>query len=103
MVRKTKKQVYVEEDTAAMPSYGAGSVYNFERKEEARRKRRGYVTKKINTNDLPYALRLNGKGGKRLLKFSSLFLSVKLLRITNNSQWAKSPIKQSVGVYFEKN
>ena len=65
MVRKTKKQVYVEEDTAAMPSYGAGSVYNFERKEEARRKRRGYVTKKINPDDLPYALRLNGKGGKR--------------------------------------
>ncbi|XP_066929749.1 general transcription factor IIF subunit 1-like [Clytia hemisphaerica] len=65
MVRKTKKQVYVEDDTVAMPTTGAGSVYNYERKEEARRKRRGYITRKISPEDLPYALRLNGKGGKR--------------------------------------
>ena len=65
MVRKTKKQVYVEDDTPAMPTHGAGSVYNFERKEEARRKRRGYVSKEISKEDLPYALRLGGKVGKR--------------------------------------
>ena len=65
MVRKTKKQVYVDDDTAAMPTHGAGSVYNHERKEEARRKRRGYITKEISADDLPYAMRLNGKGGKR--------------------------------------
>ena len=65
MVRKTKKQVYIEDDTAAMPTHGAGSVYNQERKEEARRKRRGYVRKEISAEDLPYAMRLNGKGGKR--------------------------------------
>lgn len=65
MVRKTKKQVYVEEEAASMPTYGAGSVYNYERKEEARKKRRGYITREINLDDLPYALRLGGKGGKR--------------------------------------
>ena len=65
MVRKTKKQVYVEEETTNVPQYGAGSVYNFDRKEEARRKRRGYATKEIDPDDLPYALRLDGKGGKR--------------------------------------
>lgn len=65
MVRKTKKQLYVEEDTAAMPTYGAGSVYNYERKEEARKKRRGYIPREVKTEDLPYALRLDGKGGKR--------------------------------------
>ena len=67
MVRKTKKQVYVEDDTVTMPSHGAGSVYNHDRKEEARRKRRGYITKTISSDDLPYALRLNGKGGKRFV------------------------------------
>ena len=65
MVRKTKKQVYVEEEVSALPTHGAGSVYNFERKEEARKKRRGYIQRKINCDDLPYALRLGGKGGKR--------------------------------------
>lgn len=65
MVRKSKKQVFAEEDIAAMPTHGAGSVYNYERKEEARKKRRGYTERKINTDDLPYALRLGGKGGKR--------------------------------------
>ena len=65
MVRKSKKQVYIEEDVATMPQYGAGSVYNFDRKEEAKKKKRGYVERKINREDLPYALRLGGKGGKR--------------------------------------
>ena len=65
MVRKSKKQVYHEDDAPTLPTFGAGSVYNFERKEEARRKRRGYIAKEINKDDLPYALRLGGKGGKR--------------------------------------
>lgn len=65
MIRKSKKQVFAEEDVAAMPTHGAGSVYNYERKEEARKKRRGYMERKINTDSLPYALRLGGKGGKR--------------------------------------
>lgn len=65
MLRKSKKQVFAEEDLPAMPTHGAGSVYNYERKEEARKKRRGYTERKINTDDLPYALRLGGKGGKR--------------------------------------
>jgi len=65
MVRKTKKQVYVEEDGPSMPTHGAGSVYNYDRKEEARKKRRGYIERKVNQDDLPYALRLGGKGGKR--------------------------------------
>ena len=67
MVRKTKKQVYIEEEGPAMPTYGAGSVYNFERKEEARRKKRGYIKKEIRQDDLPYALRIGGKGGKRFV------------------------------------
>ncbi|XP_065657204.1 general transcription factor IIF subunit 1 isoform X1 [Hydra vulgaris] len=65
MVRKTKKQLYVEDETSNIPAFGAGSVYNYDRKEEARRKRRGYIMKEINKDDLPYALRLGGKGGKR--------------------------------------
>lgn len=65
MVRKTKKQVFVEEDVSTEPKYGAGSVYNLDRKEEARRKKYGFVKKTVNKEDLPYALRLGGKGGKR--------------------------------------
>lgn len=65
MVRKTKKQIYVEEEGPVQPTHGAGSVYNYERKEEARKKRRGYIERKINADDLPYALRIGGKGGKR--------------------------------------
>lgn len=65
MIRKTKKQVFAEDGATMVPTHGAGSVYNYERKEEARKKRRGYIQRKINTDDLPYALRLGGKGGKR--------------------------------------
>ena len=57
--------MFAEEDVAAMPTHGAGSVYNYEKKEEARKKRRGYAERKVNTDNLPYALRLGGKGGKR--------------------------------------
>ena len=78
MVRKTKKQVYVEDDTATVPTHGAGSVYNHERKEEARRKRRGYITKVISPEDLPYAMRLNGKGGKRFLVI--LYFTIDMIR-----------------------
>jgi len=65
MVRKTKKQAGVAEDVSTNPQFGAGSVYNAEQKEETKMKKRGYQTKTVNREDLPYALRLGGKGGRR--------------------------------------
>lgn len=96
MVRKTKKQVYVEEEVATvMPTYGAGSVYNYERKEEARKKRRGYIKKEVNPDDLPYALRLDGKGGKRYLYIYFIytrFLSANdALQCLVHRKWHRTP------------
>lgn len=65
MIRKTRKQVYVEEEGPTAPQYGAGSVYKSDQKEEAKKKKRGYIRKQVSRDDLPYALRLGGKGGKK--------------------------------------
>lgn len=48
-----------------MPKFGAGSEFGREQREEARRKKYGYVSKKYNPEDQPWVLRTGGKAGKR--------------------------------------
>ena len=54
-----------EKGSETLPSFGAGSVFGKERREEARKKRRGFVTKEKNPEATPWSLRLGGKTGKR--------------------------------------
>lgn len=48
-----------------MPKFGAGSEYGREQRQEARRKKRGYIKKGVKDEDLPWLLKTGGKGGKR--------------------------------------
>lgn len=56
------KQFKTDED---MPKFGAGSEYGRERREEARRKKYGIISKKYNPEDQPWLLKVGGKNGKR--------------------------------------
>lgn len=51
-----------EED---MPKFGAGSEYNRDQKEEARRKKFGIIAKKYNPDAQPWLLKVGGKNGKK--------------------------------------
>jgi transcription initiation factor TFIIF subunit alpha len=48
-----------------MPKFGAGSEFNREQKEEARRKRFGIIAKKYRPEAQPWILKSGGKGGKK--------------------------------------
>lgn len=48
-----------------IPKFGAGSEYGREQKEEARRKKYGYVSKKYNADDQPWLLKVGGKTGRK--------------------------------------
>lgn len=54
-----------ERESENMPTYGAGSEFGRERREEARKKRFGFVPKPKNPEAAPWNLRLGGKTGKR--------------------------------------
>ncbi|GBM64198.1 General transcription factor IIF subunit 1 [Araneus ventricosus] len=56
------KEFKADED---LPKYGAGSEFGREQREEARRKKYGIVSKKYNSEDQPWLLKLNGKAGKK--------------------------------------
>lgn len=45
--------------------YGAGSEYRREEKEEARRRRLGYISRHYNPDDQPWILKCGGKNGKK--------------------------------------
>lgn len=47
------------------PKFGAGSVYNSEQKELARRKKYGISIKNYNPDGQPWHLKLGGKTGKK--------------------------------------
>ncbi|XP_032221967.2 general transcription factor IIF subunit 1 isoform X2 [Nematostella vectensis] len=49
----------------AMPTHGAGSEYGREWREEARKRRRGYMPKTADPKSAPWALKIGGKAGKR--------------------------------------
>lgn len=52
----------IEEET---PKFGAGSEYNRDQKEEARRKKFGIIAKKYNPDAQPWILKVGGKLGKK--------------------------------------
>ncbi|XP_031567889.1 general transcription factor IIF subunit 1-like isoform X2 [Actinia tenebrosa] len=63
MSRPTASTQEKEEDS--MPKSGAGSEYGRERREEARKRRRGYGKKVEDPDAAPWNLKIGGKGGKR--------------------------------------
>jgi len=63
MSRETVSEVDKEEEV--LPKSGAGSEYGRERREEARKRRRGYIKKAADPDGVPWNLKLGGKGGKR--------------------------------------
>lgn len=48
-----------------LPKFGAGSVYNNEQKQIARRKKYGIRTKLYNPDVQPWLLRIGGKSGNK--------------------------------------
>lgn len=55
-----------EKDCEVLPTHGGGSEYGREKREEARKKRRGFAMPKTkDPESAPWSLRLGGKGGKR--------------------------------------
>ena len=54
-----------EKESENLPAFGAGSEFGRERREEARKKRYGIVTKPKDPETAPWNLRLGGKSGKR--------------------------------------
>lgn len=63
-----------------MPKFGAGSEYGREQRQEARRKKRGYIKKGVKDEDLPWLLKTGGKGGKR-------YTGVKEANISQNAAY----------------
>ena len=56
-----------EQESENLPAFGAGSEFGRERREEARKKRRGFVTKPKDREAAPWNLKIGGKSGKRWL------------------------------------
>lgn len=54
-----------ERESENLPTFGAGSEFGRERREEARKKRFGFVPKPKNPEAAPWNLRLGGKSGRR--------------------------------------
>ncbi|XP_033101417.1 general transcription factor IIF subunit 1-like [Anneissia japonica] len=63
MVREDNLTAFKEQDS--MPKFGEGSEYGRERREEARKKKYGIVTKKYKEEDQPWILKQQEKGGKK--------------------------------------
>jgi len=54
-----------EKESENLPSFGAGSEFGRERREEARKKRRGFVTQPKDPEAAPWNLKIGGKSGRR--------------------------------------
>ena len=63
MFRQT--EAVEEKESENLPAFGAGSEFGRERREEARKKRRGFVPKPKNPEAAPWNLKLGGKSGRR--------------------------------------
>lgn len=55
-----------EKESENLPAFGAGSEFGRERREEARKKRRGFVTQPKDPGAAPWNLKIGGKTGRRL-------------------------------------
>ena len=55
-----------KEERSVVPETGEGSEYGRKRREEARKRRRGYRIRKIDPDDQPWVLSEKKKGGKQL-------------------------------------
>ena len=53
------------EEAEELPETGEGSEYGRKRREEARRRRRGYRARTANPDDQPWVLKERKKGGKQ--------------------------------------
>merc|ERR1719412_2984741 len=60
MVRENNKKEFKGNDEE-MPKFGAGSEYGREEREEARRKKYGYASKKYDPDMQPWLMRVGGK------------------------------------------
>ena len=58
-----------EKDSENLPSFGAGSEFGRERREEARKKRRGFVAQPKDPESAPWNLKIGGKSGRRFVFF----------------------------------
>ena len=71
----TRQSDQVEEkDGENLPSFGAGSEFGRERREEARKKRRGFVTETKDPDSAPWNLKIGGKSGRRFFILSRVFV-----------------------------
>jgi len=65
MVRENNMKTFSSQGAGEMPKHGAGSEFGREQKEEARKKKFGYVSKKYNPDDQPWLMRVGGKAGRK--------------------------------------
>ena len=61
-----ERQTVVKMEHEGMPETGEGSEYGRKRREEARKRRRGYRLRTLDPDDQPWILREKKKGGKQL-------------------------------------
>ena len=61
-----ERQTVAKAEAAEVPEMGEGSEYGRKRREEARRRRRGYRLRTKDPDDQPWVLSENKKGGKQL-------------------------------------
>merc|ERR1719369_1977165 len=65
MVRENNMKTFSHIPEEEMPKHGAGSEFGREQKEEARKKKFGYVSRKYKPEDQPWLMRIGGKSGRK--------------------------------------
>ena len=65
-VQPTLERQQVSRSEPDQPEVGEGSEYGRQRREEARRKKRGYRGRRKEADDQPWVLREKKRGGKQL-------------------------------------
>ena len=64
-----RQETKVEENNSKV-EYGEGTEYRQKEREEARRRKRGIRTRRVNPDDQPWILREQKKGGKQYVPLS---------------------------------
>jgi len=86
----------LDEDT---PKFGAGSEYNRDQKEEARRKKFGIIARKYNPDAQPWILKVNsGKSGK---KFRGVSITVKSVDLYHANDFINFRSEKEVSVRMQ--
>jgi len=65
MVRENNMKTFSHSNFEEMPKTGAGSEFGREEKEEARKKKFGYTSRKYNPEAQPWLMRIGGKTGRK--------------------------------------